>query len=293
MITKLKLYGLLYLFPEYGYQPEILIDAEPVKEPDLRSVIFETEELYTTVHEPNYKYNLPIQSILNEKYKVMFFSNNLDCIDLIKYCNKVEMFETDTAVETNYTIKVLGIEYSKIENSLLYQITIEYYKFQEQLLNIVNHLTYTENLRGLTAALLYKLELSNNKNVDSVVNFVTGSVINFYTCIVPTTETLAISNESSNEVAGVVIDSKTISFDVYNLRFYLTETEAAQMQKYAQRCFYFDSSKAAKGTKLRLPTGTEINAIERIKPVLERKTLLNIWECSIVFKYAKISYNNY
>jgi len=278
-ITQILIKGIPQLYSS-GFTDTSYVDARLELLPDYFSKRLETKEYWRTVHQPFLSDKQPVQIHNYRKYRLTTYAN-----EQVNY-NNLNLATDVTVIDENGSsvpVKVLSLKNDKLSDTAFYKTTIEFAEYIHDAVNIINYLTYPQNKFGKTDNDLVKLQLSNNKNIDNIIDFAAGQTLSFYTCLLPKLDRTKPELINNNQT-GINYTFKSIDAAVLSIKLFLTENEMLQLKKYLHRCFYLNSG-VSNGVSI-IYNGNVYTAIEPVTAdIKEQADLINVFEVDIDLKY--------
>lgn len=261
------------LFPGVDFQDTIISTYRIIEMNEYYPVLIETDRKFSSIFNRNYSKNQTVQSIIYKKYQLEIFVTENTKIDNVKYADNIIIVTNEG--ET-FEAKIINITYDTQPDSTITHATLEFYRISDDSNAVNNYLIGDYILQRADITEVYRLRFTSNMYIDGDINFTDGNYFEIYTALVPfvdRSEMILAEGELGNSIK---IPINTIDSEVYQLRFYLTETEKNRLKKYYKRCtctLYNDS------------ISLNINAIENISiEITNNEELVNLYQADIMVK---------
>jgi len=264
---------------EYKTELPVLTDKKflsLVNKNSYENVILQSKKVIAYDVEISAKENTNLQILKEcELIKLIDKNNNSKNVQISEI---TEEFESDTTLKN---IKYTFIEILKDKDSLVSHAESSYV-FEK-----IGNGEYEESIY---------LQIENNKNIDSIVDFENGETLKFYTLFYPEIKREMIAEDTILNFSknGKMITISSFDCENVKIRLFLNNENLVKLQKYIKRAWFIQNGQN-KGVKiivgsLEYQAEQTINA-DDIEINTDNSSLVNLTEITITLKRDFINYN--
>jgi len=235
VFTRIECSDLPSYFPTSAFKDITFADRRVVKTGTLDET-FVTSDKFATIDLDQEKEQV-IQKLLFNRYELSIYATESENIQQIKHCETVNIFlgNGDT-----HNAKIINLSQGERQgNTNFLKYVLEYADVNpDNYINgvqpINNFMIKEELLTKYTEGNLNKLVIIATSTIDSTFSAL-GNNYTFYSKLVPKI-TIPTVQAESDEVAGLIIESRQIAQDAQTFRCYLSGADAAIAAKYIRMC---------------------------------------------------------
>jgi len=255
-----------------------IVDTRLIELPALVTII-ETEKKYKTVINSLESTNIKIQTIFYKNYELEFRATESLNAAILSAAGKL-LIQDEDGYSHDCVVESVTPEKQSDNGVIVYNYKIQIRDHVNDVDSINDFVTQSFITERFLTTQLVKLEMSHPVPIGGVGRFPT-----YYTIFLPEISRTEIEESTIKLGNGIVKPIKTIDFKQVTTRFYFTEAELEQFQKYITRCEL---------VTLYNPVDALVYLADSVSYTLNDKTdLIGIYEVDLIIRTDNLCTYNY
>lgn len=261
------------LFPTINFTDSFNVpNTRLLKLPESFIEKFETNEKFAKIGQ-SITTNQLIQTIVYQKYMFEFQATEHISIDTMQLGDEVTLIDENNVT---YNVRITDLEVEKAGDTTLYLHKISFINLEDDTNVISNYMEQAHLVLRYEPDELYKIVLSSTVNIDSVVDFANGAIVDFYTVLKPKLNRTEMESQTNKLNSGLSLISQSTDLQTTRVKIFLNETNKLKLLKYGKRC-----------TAKLMNVDENVTYVTSVQPIdiqaAEENSLVDLYEFDVIF----------